>query len=200
MKVILFSGFLGSGKTVAILSLARYLMKGKKEGRNRLVIIENEVGETGIDDEVLTSAGYKVQSLLSGCICCTLSTDLTKTLNDIGETYAPEYVIFEPTGIAFPHRITDTLKTWGADIEWIRQVTVVDAPRWGRIRQVTPALVEAQVASADCVLLNKCDLAGEETLERTEAELRILNPQAELRRVVAAQDVDESIWRTVLEA
>lgn len=127
MKVILFSGFLGVGKTACILSLARHLMDGHSGEGTRLVIIENEVGEIGVDDLILQTAGYEVQSLLSGCICCTLSTDLTKTLNDISAQYDPEYVIFEPTGVAFPRRIADTLRAWGHPAEWIRQVTVVDA-------------------------------------------------------------------------
>lgn len=198
MKLIVFSGFLGAGKTVAILSLAAEILRNNQNKPNRLVILENEVGNVGIDDSLLAHAGLEVRSLLSGCICCTLSTDLTSEMNRIYERYNPEYVIFEPTGVAYPNRIIATLQQYAAGIEWIRQVTVVDAQRWERICSATPALARGQVADAAVVLLNKCDLVPEETASTVEAELREMNPAAVIYRTVVTDGLADEIWRRVL--
>jgi G3E family GTPase len=113
MNIIIFGGFLGSGKTTTILSLAHYIVeKEKSSDKPNLVIIENEIGETGIDDKVLKSNGYSVKELFSGCICCTLSSDLTIMLNDIAEKVNPKWVIIECTGLAYPSKITDTLNKY----------------------------------------------------------------------------------------
>lgn len=195
MKLIVFSGFLGAGKTMAILSLAGMLMRGRREGRTRLVIVENEIGAAGIDDKVLGQAGYEVRSLLSGCICCTLSTDLASTLGEIAQSYDPDYVIFEPSGVAFPDRIIGTIRSFVAPVEWITQVTVVDAKRWKRLMAVTPELAAAQVQNADTLLLNKCDLVSAGELEQVEQALRRINARAVIRRVVATDAIPDQIWR-----
>lgn len=195
MKVILVSGFLGSGKTAAILSLAKYLAQGWDGSGTRTVILENEIGEVGIDDKLLAAAGHEVKTLLSGCICCTLAGDLTKTLNDAARQYAPDYMVFEPTGVAFPERIASTIRRYGQDVQWLRRVTLVDAARWPRIFAVSPDLMTAQVAGAELVLLNKCDLVDEEGLRALEAQLWQMNPGGKLERVVATRGIGEAVWR-----
>ena len=118
MNIIIFGGFLGSGKTSTILSLAHFIVeKGKKSDKPNLVIIENEIGEIGIDDKVLKSSGYSVNELFSGCICCTLSTDLVIMLNDISEKISPSWVIIECTGLAYPSKIINSLNKYGKGIE-----------------------------------------------------------------------------------
>ncbi len=200
MKLLVFSGFLGSGKTMAILSLALSLLRRGSEDRTRLVIIENEVGAAGIDDTILERAGLEYKALLSGCICCTLALDLTKTIDEIAEQYHPEYIIFEPSGIAYPDRIIDTLQKYVPDLEWIRQITVVDAQRWNRLRQVTATLVDAQVKTADFILLNKCDLVSSAQLEAIEDGLRHLNPMAQQYRTIATDGLPEALLRQVIDS
>lgn len=199
MKLIVFSGFLGSGKTMAILSLAASIMKGLREDRTRLVIIENEVGAAGIDDTLLENAGLEFRSLLSGCICCTLAADLTKTISSIAEQYNPEYVIFEPSGIAYPDRIIHTLEKYAPDLEWIRQITVVDAQRWNALRHVTAILVDTQVETADLILINKCDLATAAQLEAIETQLHQLNPVAKRYRTVATDGLPVELLKQVID-
>lgn len=200
MKLIVFSGFLGSGKTMAILSLAASLMDGAGSDRTRLVIIENEVGTTGIDDTILENAGLEFRSLLSGCICCTMAVDLIKTITDIAEHYNPEYVIFEPSGVAYPERITDSLQKYVPDLEWVCQITIVDTRRWDALHTVTPALMDSQVETADFILMNKCDLVSMAELEATEKQIHKLNPVAKCYRTVATQGLPEELLRKVIDS
>jgi hypothetical protein len=83
LETIIVGGFLGSGKTSVVLQLAKYLTGGGTDRKVKLVIIENEIGETGIDDKVLSGAGYEVQSLFSGCVCCTLTGELVSSFRKI---------------------------------------------------------------------------------------------------------------------
>ena len=230
MKLIIFSGFLGSGKTMLILSLAEKLLgakmsgafqdadigvsisaglnanidneniavSGNSDGRMRLVIIENEVGETGVDDKLLNSAGYTVKSILAGCICCSLSADLISALNDISKKYNPEYVVFEPTGVAFPDKIIEAVGKYGENIESINVITVIDAKRYDKLMIVTPGLITGQVESAGLILINKCDLVTDEAIDNIEANLRAVNKTADIRRISAVKGVPDAIWLEVL--
>ena len=123
MNLIIFGGFLGSGKTSLILSLSHFLLENKNSVKSNVVIIENEIGEIGVDDKVLEYSGLSVRELFSGCICCQLSSDLIITLNDIHEKIDPEWVIIETTGLAYPGRILSTLKEYGKNIDSIKTVS-----------------------------------------------------------------------------
>ncbi len=92
MNLIIVGGFLGSGKTSLILSLAHFLVTNEDSAKTNLVIIENEVGEIGIDDKVLKSDGFSVKELFSGCVCCQLTSDLVTSLNDIQENINPKWI------------------------------------------------------------------------------------------------------------
>lgn len=198
MNLIIFGGFLGSGKTSLILSLALFIADRKKTSDGPgLVIIENEIGETGIDDKVLKSGGFSVRELFSGCICCQLTVDLTTTLNDIAEKINPEWVIIESTGLAYPGKILGTLSKYGKGIDSIRTVTVVDAERWDELTAITPVLIETQVVEGDTVLINKIDLVTEEELKHVDSYIAELNPKARIYKVSASGRISESIWREV---
>ncbi|MDR2957199.1 MAG: hypothetical protein LBU61_03325, partial [Coriobacteriales bacterium] len=94
MRVIVLGGFLGSGKTTILLQLARRIVdKYQPSKEYPVVVIENEVGEISIDSELM--GAFQVTELIAGCICCTLSSDLTKSVITITETYDPEFIIIE---------------------------------------------------------------------------------------------------------
>jgi G3E family GTPase len=198
VKLTVFSGFLGAGKTKLILSLAQYLMKDATGDRLRLAILENEIGETGIDDKVLESAGYSVTTMLSGCVCCTLNSNLIASLNDIAENLNPEYGVLEPTGIAVPDSIMDTIKRLGVGIESSRLVTTVDAKRFTRLLKVATQFIKGQIRHADAILINKCDLVDDTALEEIEKEIRAINADASLYRVSAINGVSDEIWKEVI--
>ena len=94
MRLFLFTGFLGSGKTTLIIKAARYAAEqGKK-----VAVLVNEIGELGIDDQLMKKLGMNVWELLNGCICCTLSADLVSTLHQLSTEYRPDIVMIEPSG------------------------------------------------------------------------------------------------------
>ncbi|MDR1068918.1 MAG: cobalamin biosynthesis protein P47K [Clostridiales Family XIII bacterium] len=202
MKLIIFSGFLGSGKTVSILSLAKYL-SGKNGGRAaagygaKAVILENEVGDVNYDQSMLRKSGYEIINMLAGCICCTLSNDLMTQLREFVPWYNPEYVIFEPTGLAYPEAISETAKESGVELEWVRTVTVVDALRYGAIMEMAPKLMEAQIGAADTILLNKIDAADADELAAVRRGIPAINPNAALYEVSAKQGVPDKVFERI---
>lgn len=197
MNLIILSGFLGSGKTSLILSLAHFIVKNEETAKSNLVIIENEVGDIGIDDKVLKSGGFSVRELFAGCICCQLTSDLIITLNDIDEKINPKWVIIETTGLAYPGKILGNLNKYGKGIESIRTVTVVDAERFDELTTVAPVLIETQISEGDTILINKIDLSTEVELEHIENHVKHLSPKASIYRVSANTKVDDYIWKEV---
>lgn len=197
MNLIIFGGFLGSGKTSLILSLAHFLVESEDSMKSNLVIIENEVGEIGIDDKVLKSGGYSVRELFSGCICCQLTSDLITTLNNINEKINPKWVIIETTGLAYPGKILGNVNKYGKGIESIRTVTVVDSERWEELSTITPVLIENQVSQGDTILINKIDLVAEAELKEVESRVKELNPKASIYKVSANIEIKDCIWKEV---
>ncbi len=202
MNILLFGGFLGSGKTSVILQVAKYIVENTKvgcsthpseDGKPSLVIIENEVGETGIDDKILKAEGLSVRELFSGCICCTLNAELTICLNEIQETMAPQWVIIETTGMAFPNRIAETIIKYGKGIESLKIIVVVDAERWDELSTVMPGLIEGQIAKANLILINKIDCLEPLQLSEIEESVRRLNPSAILYSISTHGEIDQQI-------
>ncbi|ADK15126.1 MULTISPECIES: GTP-binding protein [Clostridium] len=200
MNLIIFGGFLGSGKTSLILSLAHFLVEKQSPNKQNLVIIENEVGETGIDDKVLKSKGLSVKELFSGCICCQLSSDLVITLNDLREKVDPEWVIIETTGLAYPSKILSTLNKYGKGIESIRIVSVVDAERFEELTEIAPVLIKSQISDGNTILVNKIDLVTDKQLKNIERSVKEVNPKATLYKVSANKDINDSIWKEVAKS
>lgn len=205
MNILLFGGFLGSGKTSIILQVARYLVETRNKefsawqselGKPSLVIIENEVGETGIDDKILKAEGLSVRDLFAGCICCTLNAELTICLNEIQEELSPQWVIIETTGMAFPDRIAETITKYGKGIDSLKTIVVADAERWDELSTVMPGLIEGQIAKADVILLNKIDCLGElAQVSEVKENVRRINPSALCYAISAQHEVDPQIWR-----
>lgn len=195
MRLVTLSGFLGSGKTSVLLSLAAWILSGWKGNGKRLVIIENEVGEVGVDDKLLANAGYDVKALLAGCICCSLSKDFLTTLNQVRERYNPEYVVFEPSGVAYPDRIVRGVEQYVKGVEWMRQLGIVDSQRWRKILRATPELFTNQLKGSEKILLNKCDLVAEDELTALEDCVRSINGEASIWRVCAKKNLDDEIWK-----
>lgn len=199
MNLIIFGGFLGSGKTSLILSLAHFLVQKESTNKTNLVIIENEVGEIGIDDKVLKSDGFSVKELFSGCICCQLTSDLITTLNDIQENVNPKWVIIETTGLAYPGKILGSLNKYGKRIESIRTVTVVDVERFEELIEIAPVLIENQVFEGDNILINKIDLVTEQEIRLVESSVKKINERAAVYKVSANSEIKGSIWEEVVK-
>lgn len=192
MKVLLLSGFLGSGKTSALLQMAQYMVQKSTEGGTSVMIIENEIGEVGVDDKVLKAQGLAVRELFAGCACCTGGADLITDLTTIQESVNPEWVIIEATGVAYPLQIKQSVEAYFKIP--VKILSLADASRWNRLHKYMAQLIVAQVDSADCILLNKVDLVTNEVSAEIAGELRTYNPKAEIHMIVANQPIDEAVW------
>ena len=157
MKILLFGGFLGSGKTTTLLQVARHAVEQKQY---KVAIIENEIGEVGLDDKLLTAGGLQVRPLFGGCVCCQITGDLVTAINDIHKELQPDLLMIELTGLAIPANIVDTIRKYCPFQQGITTVAVVDGGRWLELKEIVEPLVTAQLRDSQLVLLNKMDLAG----------------------------------------
>lgn len=128
MQVLVVDGFLGSGKTTTIINMGKYLAKkGKK-----VAIIVNEIGEVGIDGDVIKRFGFNTKKITSGCICCFLKVGLQTTVTLLANEYKHDILMIEPTSIAFPHVIRDEIKlmNFGERIQIVPLITLIDGSKF----------------------------------------------------------------------
>jgi G3E family GTPase len=183
MELIVISGFLGSGKTSILLTLAKaFIAQGRK-----VAIIENEVGKNGVDGEELKAEGLNVREIYSGCVCCSLRHDLIQTLLKLEREVQPDVVFLEPSGVAGPKQIQHCLCGYGGEIDKQTFLVVADAERLPVIQDFSIPLVHDGLEIADLVAINKCDLVSVEQLEALEARMREVNPTVDLVRVSALE-------------
>lgn len=169
----ILTGFLGSGKTTL---LQHVLERGLSRGP--VAIVMNELGDIGIDGNVITDfqSVEKMVELNSGCVCCTISElQLGQALNEIVEEISPLLIIIETTGIAEPGPIESRLRTFGHNIESV--VTVVDATTFPGEASARP-IIENQIRPADFLVLNKTDSVNSDRLAEINVALTELNPRA----------------------
>lgn len=196
MKVLILSGFLGSGKTTTLMRLARHIVETTVSDReNKVIILENEVGEVGIDDAYLRSGGFKVDNLFSGCACCTVSGELITATIKLQKEFDPDWLIIETTGIAYPLNMQENLKNaLGIDS---RIVILADAARWNRLLMPMHNLLKGQIEGSDAVLVNKIDLVDSETIAKIENDILGFEPKAVVLNISAMHDVPSAVWRKV---
>jgi G3E family GTPase len=157
-KVFLIAGFLGSGKT----TLLKRILGWQKDLADTVVLV-NEFGEVGIDGDLLRGAGSDVVELTSGCICCTLTSDLLQCLTDIHNNFKPRRILIESSGVADPAAVVSVLtdSKLAEYMELEKIVTVLDAEYWD-VRENFGTLFFSQLETASLILLNKIDLVEEE--------------------------------------
>ncbi len=195
MHLLLVTGFLGSGKTTLILSLAR----AAHESGRRAAIIVNEIGEIGIDNQLMRQLNLDVWELFNGCICCTLTADLVTTLQKLDADYAPDLVIVEPSGAADPRNLLNALPYYrGRPLDGIRWITVLDPLRLPMLLEVLEPLITAGIRQADVLLVSKTDLASSEEVAAAEAAAREINPAAPLFTVALASGLDAALAAELL--
>ena len=186
MKLLLLSGFLGSGKTTLLLEIARRLAAGSQ----KVAIIENEVGEVGIDGQYLRREGLEVQEMFGGCICCTLSVDLVTTLKKLDQSVKPERVILEATGVARPGDIVPTVRQYASMVDEIQVLVLVDGPRFEMLLEVMNPLVTAQIGAADIVVINKIDEMDEAGIDGIRRSVNDLNEKIRVVAISAEQKIN----------
>jgi G3E family GTPase len=156
MRVLLLTGFLGSGKTTVALQLAR----AAQAAGQRVALIVNERGETGVDNQLAARLGFDVRELLGGCICCSLIAELAPALESLAATRRPDLVMVESSGIAEPAQIRAALRFARVPGLQILSVSVVDAQRIEELMEVITPLLTKQMAHADLAVVCKADIAS----------------------------------------
>lgn len=173
-KIDIISGFLGAGKTTLIQKLIKEVYAGKK-----VVLVENEFGEIGIDGGFLKDSGIVVNEINSGCICCTLQGDFRNALQEVVKKYNPDHIIIEPSGVG---KLSDIL-TIVKDVEGLElnsYSTVVDAKRCEIYHKNFKEFFDDQISTAACVILSRTQLVNEETLQKDIEIIRALNHDARI--------------------
>ena len=178
VQVIVVGGFLGSGKTTTIINMGKYLAeKGKK-----VAIIVNEIGEVGIDGDVIKRFGFDTKEITSGCICCSLKVGLRTTVTLLAKEYNPDILMIEPTGIAFPHLIRDEveLMNLGEQVKIAPLVTLIDGSRFKPLMKEVKEFAMRQIIDAEILGINKVDLIEPIRIPILEASVQQLNPKARI--------------------
>jgi G3E family GTPase len=191
-RIDIISGFLGAGKTTLIKKLIAEGYTGEK-----LVLIENEFGEIGIDGGFLQDAGVTVNEMNSGCICCSLTGDFRQALHMVSEQYHPDRIIIEPSGVGKLSEIVAAVQTAGTDeFQLGGLTTVVDATRAKLYMKNFGEFFNNQVQSANCIVLSRTGSMTEEKIAQAVALLREKNPQA----VIVSTDWTQLTGRQILDA
>ena len=176
-KIDIFSGFLGAGKTTLIKKLIQEAFKGEK-----IVLIENEFGEIGIDGGFMREAGIQVNELNSGCICCSLVGDFREALKKVVETYHPDRILIEPSGVGKLSDVTRAVEGVAETLPVVLNsfVTVADVNKVKMYMKNFGEFFENQVAHAGAILLSRTAECPEKRLDETVAMLRGLNEHARI--------------------
>lgn len=176
-KVDIISGFLGAGKTTFIKLLIENVFAGEK-----LVLIENEFGEIGIDGGFLKDAGIEITEMNSGCICCTLVGDFSKALRKVIEEYHPDRVLIEPSGVGklsdVPKAIEHVKKE--ADIEIEGRITIVDGKKAKMYLKNFGEFFKDQVAYANTIVVSRTQMMEDHSIEECVKMLREENKEASI--------------------
>lgn len=195
MKFLIVGGFLGSGKTSFILHLAKHLVQ--ERGFKKVAILENEIGEVGIDDALLRGSGYEVKGLFSGCVCCTMAGELLVNVRMLQRDLDPDWIIMEATGVAMPDTIKASLRD-RLDIQ-AQVVCLADAGRWSKLVRAMAHIVTMQLQGADVVLINKMDLVDAEAVEWTKESIHAVNETARIETCSALDRIPEDILDRIID-
>ena len=200
-KVDIFSGFLGAGKTTLIKKLIAEAYKGE-----RLVLIENEFGEIGIDGGFMQDAGIEVTERNSGCLCCSLGGDFGKALRKVVDEYAPDRILIEPSGVGKLSDVIRAVQNVGSDALQLNSFTaVVDANKCKMYMKNFGEFFNDQVEHANAIILSRTGEISPDKLNTDIALLREHNPNASLivtpwSELTGAQILEAMEKRNTLEA
>ncbi len=191
-KIDIISGFLGAGKTTFIKKLLKEAIAGEK-----VVLIENEFGEIGIDGGFLQDAGIEIREMNSGCICCSLVGDFGKSLAEVLNTYTPDRVIIEPSGVG---KLSDVMKAvcdvaGEIDVKLNGSITVVDAQKCKMYMKNFGEFFNNQIENAGMIVLSRTDVANADKGAQAVEMIREKNPNA----VIVTTPIDQLTGAQLLD-
>ena len=191
-KIDIISGFLGAGKTTFIKKLLKEAIAGEK-----VVLIENEFGEIGIDGGFLKDSGIEIREMNSGCICCSLVGDFGRFLNEVLTKYTPDRVIIEPSGVG---KLSDVMKAvcdvaGEIDVVLNGSVTVVDAQKCKMYMKNFGEFFNNQIESAGTIVLSRTDVADADKVAQCVEMIREKNPKA----AIVTTPIDKLTGEQLLE-
>ena len=191
-KIDIISGFLGAGKTTFIKKLLKEAIAGEK-----VVLIENEFGEIGIDGGFLKDSGIEIREMNSGCICCSLVGDFGRSLNEVLTKYTPDRVIIEPSGVG---KLSDVMKAvcdvaGEIDVVLNGYVTVVDAQKCKMYMKNFGEFFNNQIESAGTIVLSRTDVADADKVAQCVEMIREKNPKA----AIVTTPIDKLTGEQLLE-
>ena len=197
VKVNIISGFLGAGKTTLIKKLL-----GGSIAKEKVILLENEYGEIGIDGGFMKDAGITVTELNSGCICCTLAGDFQKSIDELIDTYHPDRILVEPTGVGKLSEIiaaVEKAKTRHSDLTIAGCATVVDASKCRMYMKNFGEFFIDQVKSAATIIFSRTQLLTAERVEKSRALILEQHPDA---RIITTpwDDLDADTVLEVIES
>jgi G3E family GTPase len=180
MKTTIVCGLLGAGKTT-------YLQNALRNTTEKVVVIVNDFGSVGIDQEILSAHDIDAVELPNGCVCCTLKHDLLTTIQRVVGQYHPEHLMIEPSGLAAPTGVLEVLQS--LEIRPVSVVGIVDATEFLELyeAEIFGPFFQEQVCYADLILVNKTDLAEPEKVEGTLSFVSKMNPKAVVVPTVMAE-------------
>ena len=193
-KIDIVSGFLGAGKTTLIRKLLKEALAG-----SQVVLIENEFGEIGIDGGFLKESGIEIKEMNSGCICCSLVGDFGTSLKEVMETYHPDRILIEPSGVG---KLSDVMKAvedvdMGEDITLNSAVAVVDASKCKMYIKNFGEFFINQIEHAGTIILSRTDVASPEKVQQAVDLIREHNSRAALITTPIAQLDGKEILKTI---
>ena len=204
-KIDIISGFLGAGKTTLIKKLIEEAFDGEK-----LMLIENEFGEIGIDGGFLNNSGVEITEMNSGCICCSLVGDFGNALKEALSKYSPERIIIEPSGVG---KLSDVIKAvkeieHEVDIKLNSFVAVVDAMKCKMYMENFGEFFNNQIESANTIILSRSQKLSEEKLELCVAQIKEHNSKANIittnwdeingKQILLAMEKENSLEKELL--
>ena len=209
-KIDIFSGFLGAGKTTLIKKLLKEVLNNTKT-----VLIENEFGEIGIDGGFLKESGIEIKEMNSGCICCSLVGDFGTSLKEVIETYAPERILIEPSGVG---KLSDVMKAvegvkTDVSVQLNSAVAIVDAKKCKMYMKNFGEFFINQIEHAGTIVLSRTDALSEEKIAQCVALIREHNEKATiittpwddldgqliLDTIEGAKDLEKELMEEVME-
>ena len=191
MKIDIFSGFLGAGKTTLIRKLLKEAYVGEK-----VVLIENEFGEIGIDGGFLKDTGIEITEMNSGCICCSLVGDFAQALKQVVSQYSPDRILIEPSGVG---KLSDVAKAVEKGLDGVKinsMTTIINAGKAKMYSKNFGEFFDDQLKNANCVVLSHVDTTSEEKVNDCVNFVKNENPNA----VIVSTPIDSLLGKDILNA